>query len=531
MAKYCFMIGATYSSLGKGLGCASILYLLKQRGLEVQYLKLDPFLNSDSGGLAPREHGETWVADDGHECDVDLANISNITGLDLSKDNVYTAGRLYKELIESNDNGKYIGQTLQLLPHFSSLIYEKIKKLGDKSDVVFIEVGGTCGSDAESVPFYESIREFKLQHSKDVLVILMAPVFLINNGEWKTKPLQRGVRDLQAYSLHPDILLCRSPQPTPIEIDKKISKLTNVPVECIFNATDVSNIYEIPLDFHKQNIDDVIADLLRLPRKSCKINKYKEIVDCMNDQNLPQVHIGLVGKYAHESAYTSIREAIAHASVANKVKTIIHWIKAEDLEDTNDIKSFFSKLHGIIICPGFDKRGIEGKIRSAQYAREKKVPFLGICLGLQCAVIEFARNVCKLEDANSLEFNKKTEHPVIHYVEGQEGLVKKSGTMRLGAYDCELDKNSLAYALYKKTLISERHRHRYEVNNKYVEMLSDKGFVVSGKNPQSGLVEIMELKNHPYYIGTQAHPEFRSKILDAAPLFDGLIKATIEFAK
>lgn len=532
-SKYIIVAGGVISGTGKGVSAASIGLLLKFRGHNVSLIKFDPYLNTNAGVLAPREHGECFLCDDGTETDLDLGHYERIAGISVSNRNICTSGTLHKELIEEQENGKYLGQTIQLIPHLTDKIQQRLLDLGKDHDVVIAEVGGTVG-DAESFAFFEAIRQFKQNYKNDVVVVMVAPILWVNTiKEFKTKPLQNAVKCLQSHGLQLDVIFCRVDRPVPEKILAKVSNLANVPRECIFDAPDVSSIYEVPLSFYDRHVDDLFVDLFHLNRSACRIHKYREVVEKYVNNHLQSVQIGIFGKYENcDEAYISLKEALIHAGIANDVKVEVKWIKAEDLEKYKDHRGthkFFDGLHGIIVPGGFDTRGTEGKIKAIQYVREKKIPFLGICLGLQCAVIEYARNVCGLDEANSLEFDPNTPYPVIHYVEGQENQEKKSGTMRLGAYDCELSKDSLAHELYNTKLISERHRHRFEVNNEYLETLESKGLIVSGKNPTSGLVEIMELSKeiHPYFIGTQAHPEFKSRLTNAAPLFKGLIAAAL----
>jgi len=533
MAKYIFVAGGVISGTGKGVSAASIGLLLKFRGHNVTLIKFDPYLNTNAGVLAPREHGECFLCDDGTETDLDLGHYERIAAISVSKSNICTSGTLHKELIEEQEAGKYLGQTIQLIPHLTDKIQQRLLDLGKDHDVVIAEVGGTVG-DSESFAFFEAIRQFKQNHKNDVVVVMVAPILWVNTiKEFKTKPLQNAVKTLQGHGLQLDVIFCRVDRPVPEKILQKVSNLANVPRECIFDAPDVSSIYEVPLAFYDRHVDDLFVDLFHLNRSACRVHKYREVVEKYVNNNLPAVQIGIFGKYENcDEAYISLKEALIHAGIANDVKVDIKWIKAEDLEkykDNRGVNKFFEGLHGIIVPGGFDNRGTEGKIRAIQYVREKKIPFLGICLGMQCAVVEYARNVCKLDGANSLEFDSNTPYPVIHYIPGQETQEKKSGTMRLGAYDCDLTKDSLAADLYNSKQISERHRHRFEVNNEYLSTLEEGGLVVSGRNPATGLVEIMELPReiHPYFIGTQAHPEFKSRLTAAAPLFRGLITAAI----
>jgi len=528
-AKYIIVAGGVISGCGKGVAAASIALLMKQRGHSVNCIKFDPYLNVNAGIMSPHEHGEVWVTDAGEETDMDLGHYYRIAGVDGK---IYTSGTLYKELIHEQENGKWLGQTIQIIPHVTNKIIEQLESLGKQFEIVVAEIGGTIG-DVESGGFYEAIRQFKQKHRDECLVVMVAPILWVNTiQEFKTKPLQRSVKDLQSHSLQPDILLCRVDRQVPEKLLDKIANLTSLPRESVFDAPDVPSIYQVPVEFYNRHIDDLVADYFHLPRKGCRIHKYRELVE-KQTQDLPEIEIGIFGKYSNCSeAYVSLKEALCHAGIANDVKVKIRWHIAEKLEEYKDmrgVQNFFTGLDGIIIPGGFDTRGIEGKMRAIRYVREKSIPFLGICLGLQCAVIEFARNVCNLTDANSMEFDADTKHPVVHYVEGQKDLMKKSGTMRLGAYNCSLLEDSLAFDVYGKKTISERHRHRYEVNPTYLSEYAKRGLIVSGTNPESGLIEIMELdsKIHPYFIGTQAHPEFQSKLVEPAPLFNGLVKAAL----
>lgn len=533
MCKYIVVMGGVISGTGKGIAAASIGMLLKQRGCAVQAIKFDPYLNVNAGVLAPREHGECFLCDDGSETDLDLGSYERIIGIEVSSKNILTSGTLYKELLMEEEEGKYLGQTVQVIPHLTDKIQDRLTQLGKDTDIVICEIGGTVG-DLESGPHLEAIRQFKQKNWNDVLIILVAPILWIPTiKEFKSKPLQNSVKEMQSYGIQPDILLCRIDREIPPKLLDKIANLTNVPREAVFDAPDVESIYQVPIEFYNRHIDDLIADKFHLKRNGCRIHKYRELVEkYVENANMPKVNIAVVGKYDNQEAYLSLKEAIYHAAVANEVKVEIRWINAKELEQAKDMRGvwkYFEDINGVIVPGGFDSSGVEGKIRAIKYVREKKIPFLGICLGLQCAVIEIARDLCNLEDANSIEFNKDTKNPVVHFVEGQEIIKKKSGTMRLGAYECELDKDTIAHDLYKKKLISERHRHRYEVNSEYVPIFSNKGFNVSGVNPDTKLIEIMELSRsvHPFFIGTQAHPEFKSRLSIPAPLFDGLIRASM----
>lgn len=534
MSKYIFCTGAVYSGCGKGVSAASIGMLLNSRGLSVNLLKCDGYINTTASVLGPTEHGETFVTNDGKECDLDVGHYERLCGIEANKNTIFTSGLLYKEVIEEHENGLYLGQTIQI-NHITEKVKERILASGKTHDVTIVEVGGVIG-DVEAYAFLEAVKHFQQKFRQDVLVTVIAPIIWVSTiKEFKTKPLQNGIKELQKAGIQADILLCRANREIPDSILGKIADLTNIDRKHVFPALDVQSIYQVPVEFWKCQLDDLIVDLLRLPRSSCRITKYREIVEKYVSNHLPPITIGVFGKYANcDEAYLSIKESLLHAGVANDVRVDIKWIKSDDLEKYKDLRGMhkhFDGLDGIIVPGGFDSRGIEGKIKAIQYVREKKIPFLGICLGLQCAVVEFARNQCGLENANSLEFHKETPFPVIHFVEGQEKLNKKSANMRLGSYDCELTKDSISAELYGKTMISERHRHRFEVNPEFSEQYAKKGFRISGKNPDTNLIEIMELDRniHPYFVGTQAHPEFKSRLDKPAPLFKGLISAAIKY--
>lgn len=530
-SKYIIVVGGVYSGSGKGVSTASIGLLLKMRDLKVVPVKFDPYLNINAGILSPREHGEVFLCDDGSETDLDLGTYERIMGVEVSSANILTSGQVYEELLAEQKEGKYLGQTVQCVPHVTDKIQARLRKMGEGNDCVIVEIGGTVG-DLESGPFLEAIRQFKQDNFDDVIIIHVAPILWIPTlKEFKTKPLQQSVKTLQSFGLTPDIILCRCPsdRELPTKLLDKVANLTGVRRKAIFAAPDVKTLYHVPLEFYNRDVDDMIIDRFRFGRNGINVKKHKELVEKMVAPGLPIVEVGVLAKYIEnaDEAYLSLKEALIHSAAAINAKVNIHWISAEDVENCKrGVGKFFDNLHALIVPGGFDSRGVEGKIRGAKWAREHKLPFLGICLGLQCAVIEFARNILSIE-ANSTEFDPNTSGPVVHFIAGQESLTEKSANMRLGAYDCELVKESLAYELYRKKLISERHRHRYEVNSIYVEEMAGKGFRVTGKNPQTGLIEIMELDRsiHPFYIGTQAHPEFRSRLMSPAPLFAGLMEA------
>jgi CTP synthase len=546
MAKFIIVSGGVVSGIGKGVSAASIGLLLRMRGERIQLVKFDPYYNRSASLLSPYQHGECWVCNDGSETDLDLGTYERIAGIDVSNKNIYTSGSLISEMLDNEASGKYMGQTVQVSPHLTESIIDKLLELGKDNDIVIAEIGGTVG-DVESWHFYRAIRQLKQKLGNDLLMCHVAPILWINTvEEYKTKPLQNSIEELQRSGLHPDILLCRVIRQYDHEFSEeeksedneliagilnKISNMTGIAREAIFDAPDVKSIYQVPICFFDRHVDDFIADRLKLKRNGVRIHKYRELVEKYSSSDLPEVNIGIFGKYAKlRDAYISLKEAIYHAGVANNVKINIVWIEAEKLEQYNSMRGlhkYFENLHAVIVPGGFDNRGVEGKIKAIQYVREKKIPFLGICLGLQCAVIEFARNECGIVDANSEEFAPATENPVVHYIKNEDHNSKHS--LRLGAYECELKKESLTYELYKKKTISERHRHRYEINSKYSELLESKGFKVVGINTENNLIEVMELSEHPYYICTQYHSEYKTRLGTPHPLFYGLVNSAVKF--
>lgn len=537
MCKFVLITGGVVSGVGKGVSAASLGLLLKLRGERVQVIKFDPYLNLSASLLSPYQHGEVFLCDDGSETDLDLGHYERITGIEVSNKNICTNGSLFSGIFKDEVCGKFMGQTVQIVPHVTDKIQERLLELGAESDIVIAEIGGTVG-DFESGHFFEAIRQFKMKLGEsNFMIVHVAPVLWMDaTKELKTKPLQNSVRELQRFGLQPDILLCRVDKgiEIPKKLMEKISHLTSIPLEAIFEAPQVEAVYQVPVCFYDRHVDDFIADRFKLRRNGVRIHKWRELAEKYVGSNLPEINLGIIGKYVKmQDAYMSLKEAVYHAGVANDVKINIRWIEAEKLEEYSTLRGlqkYFEDIHAVIVPGGFDNRGIEGKIKAIQYVREKKIPFLGICLGMQTAVIEFARNVCGMAKANSQEFSQQGDL-VVHYVEGQESLKEKGGTLRLGAYECNLTKDSVAYQAYKKKSVSERHRHRYEVNNQYVAELNNKGMVVSGINPDSGLVEIMEYVKeiHPFGLGVQFHPEFKSRLDNPHPLFVYLVKSAIDY--
>lgn len=533
MAKYVFVVGGVYSGTGKGVCSASLALLMKMRGLKVHVAKFDPYLNINAGTMSPTQHGEVFLCNDGSETDLDLGTYERITGIEVGEKNIFTGGSLYKEILLEEEDGKYLGQTVQMIPHLTGKVIERFESLGENADIVFVEIGGTIG-DMESAPFVEAVKIFKIKHWEDTIICMVAPILWVPTiQEFKTKPLQNSVRTLNSIGLPCEILMCRVPKEPTIS-DKlldKVADLIGINRNLVFEAPDVKSIYQVPIELWSRHVDDVIADKFHFPRNGVRIKNYKELVEkYVHCDEMHDINIGIVGKYENcEEAYVSLKEALYHAGVAQEVRISRKWVPAEELTNRTKTKNWLEDCDGVIVPGGFDHRGVEGKMMAIRYCRENKVPFLGICLGLQCAVIEFAKNVLGIANATSQEFDKEAENPVVHFVKGQENIRKKAGTMRLGAFNCEITNNTLAYKLYKKKIISERHRHRYEVNAAYVPALEAAGLIVSGRHPETKLVEIMELNSeqHPFFIGTQAHPEFKSKLNLPAPLFNGLISASI----
>ena len=529
--KYIFVLGGVISGLGKGIAAASIGYLLKSAGLRVTILKLDPYLNVDPGTMNPYQHGEVFVLDDGSETDLDLGHYERFIDIDMSKNNNATSGQVYSTVLGRERRGDYLGATIQVIPHITNEIIERIKTVNrpKKFDVVICEVGGTVG-DIESQPFMEAIRQLSLEvgyHNHTIMHVTLVP-YILASEELKTKPTQHSVMKLREIGLTPDMILARTEYPLTKDVRQKIGLFGNVNPDHVIEGTEVKSIYEVPLTLYKQKVGDIIMERLQL---SGTVDvSYLETFIKKFTKPKHQVNIAMCGKYTElPDAYKSVLEAFIHAGVENDARVNVNWVATEDIKTDKDAARIFENIDGILLLPGFGKRGSEGKIISCKYARENKIPFLGICLGLQCAVIEFARNVCGLENANSTEFNKKTKYPVIDLMESQRAIKLKGGTMRLGAYDCKLEVRTKAYAAYGKKKISERHRHRWEVNNRYRDRLEKNGLKISGVNSELNLVEIVELKNHPWYVAGQFHPELKSRVSKAHPLFREFIKASVKY--
>jgi CTP synthase len=534
MAKYIFVTGGVISSLGKGIASASIGKILEGRGLKVSIMKCDPYLNVDPGTMNPFQHGEVYVTDDGAETDLDLGHYERFISAKLTKFNNITTGQVYNTVINRERRGDYLGKTIQVIPHITDEIKNRIKKVGQVSgaDVVIVEVGGTVG-DIESLPYLEAARQFRLDMGyENVLYIHLTLVPYIRAAdELKTKPSQHSVGTLREIGIQPDILICRTEKPLSDSIKEKISLFCNVKKEAVIECKDAQTIYQIPLDFKNQILDEIILGHFHLICKFSQLESWEKNVVSKVLCPKERLTIALVGKYITlQDAYKSIFESLSHAGIANDTKVEIKKIDSEDLQKMEPEK-LLDGVSGILVPGGFGYRGIEGKIKAIQFARENNIPFLGLCLGMQCAVIEFSRHVCGLKDANSTEFKPKNRNPVISLLEEQRKVKDLGGTMRLGAYPCRLKKGTIAAKLYRKSLIEERHRHRFEFNNKYRSLLEKKGMVFCGIYPKGNLVEIIELKKHPFFVAVQFHPEFKSKPDQPHPLFKGFIKAALDKSK
>ena len=526
--KYIFVTGGVVSSLGKGLTAASLGALLEMRGLVVRIQKFDPYLNVDPGTMSPFQHGEVYVLEDGAETDLDLGHYERFTSGKLSRLNSLSSGQVYEAVIQKERRGAYLGKTVQVIPHDTNEIKERIYAGGKDADVLITEIGGTTG-DIEGLPFLEAMRQFALEVGpKDAVFIHVTLVPYLNAaGELKTKPTQQSVAKLREIGIQPHVLVCRTDHPLDHDLRDKLSMFCNVPVKAVIECRDVAHsIYELPLALQREGMDQLVLDLFGLKNRPPKRNLWEEIVRrILNPRH--EVTIGVVGKYIElQDAYKSVYESITHAGIAHQCKVNIRRIDAEDLEKRNGL-SLLRGLDGILVPGGFGDRGTEGKIAAARYAREKGVPYFGLCLGLQIAVIEFARNVLRLKGANSTEFDPACAHPVINMMEEQKKIIDKGATMRLGSYECALTPGTLAHRAYGADSVRERHRHRFEVNNAYVDRLRRGGMIFSGVNPRRNLVEVIELKGHPWFVATQAHPEFQSKPSKAHPLFAAFIGAAL----
>ncbi len=532
--KYVFVTGGVTSSLGKGIVSASLAKLLQARGFRVTIQKLDPYINVDPGTLNPYEHGECYVTDDGAETDLDLGHYERFLNIPTSQANNVTTGRIYLDVIMRERNGDYLGKTVQVVPHITDEIKRRICLLGNTGqyDIVITEIGGTVG-DIEALPYIEAVRQMKYEMgNQNCLVIHLTLVpFLKSARELKTKPTQHSVKELQEEGVQPDVLVCRTEHPLTEELRRKVAQFCNVAPEAVIESIDAESIYDVPLLMQKERLDVIVLNQLQLsPRQAPDLTDWKLFLHKVKNPRAT-VQIGLIGKYVElTDAYKSIRESFIHAGAANECKVVVQSIHSEYLFD-HDVDELLKDVDGILVAPGFGPRGIEGKILAIRYAREHQVPFFGICLGMQCAVIEFARNVLGLSDAHSTEMNPHTPHPVIDMMEDQKKVVIKGGTMRLGSYECAITEGSLLHEIYQKLTIWERHRHRYEFNNRYLPLMEEAGLKATGKNTSTGLVEAIELTNHPWFIGVQFHPELKSTVQNPHPLFIAFVRAALTFAK
>ena len=530
-AKYIFVTGGVTSSLGKGIIASSLAKLLQSRGLTVTIQKFDPYINIDPGTLNPYEHGECYVTDDGAETDLDLGHYERFLNRPTSQANNITTGRIYNNVITRERRGDFLGKTVQVVPHITDEIKRNIRLLGDTGeyDIVITEIGG-CVGDIESLPFVEAVRQLKFELGEhDTLVIHLTLVpYLQSAGELKTKPTQHSVRMLLENGVQPDIIACRTEHPLPQDIRRKIAQFCNVQVASVIEAIDAETIYDVPLLMQKERLDRRVLYMMDLYNdKDADLDAWKAFLGRLKNPG-DTIRIGLVGKYVElRDAYKSIAESFIHAGATNECKVQLEWIQSETLVDEHHCAEVLKSLDGVLVAPGFGERGIEGKINAVRYVREHNIPFLGICLGMQMAVIEYARNVMGIEDAHSTEMEPHTANPVISMMEAQKTVTDKGGTMRLGAYTCKLKRDSLAHQIYGKTQISERHRHRYEFNNDYLDAFEKAGLRPTGINPDTGLVEIVELTNHPWFVGVQFHPELKSTVMNPHPLFVRFVRAAL----
>lgn len=529
--KHIFITGGVTSSLGKGIIAASLAKLLQSRGISVTIQKFDPYLNIDPGTLNPYEHGECYVTEDGAETDLDLGHYERFLNTTTSQDNNVTTGRIYNNVITKERKGEYLGKTVQVVPHITDEIKRNFYKLGndDKYEVIITEIGG-CVGDIESLPFIEAVRQIKwdLGPNNFLVIHLTLIPYLAAAKELKTKPTQHSVKQLLEAGVQPDILVCRTEHHLPQDVKKKIALFCNVQLNCVIEAMDADTIYDVPLLMKKEKLDERVMSKLKLTSKTnTELEQWKEFLGRLKNPT-QEVEIGLVGKYISlPDAYKSIIESFIHAGASLECKVHLRLISSEEINPDN-VDRKLGELDGILVAPGFGERGLVGKIEAVKFARENKIPFFGICLGMQIAVIEFAQNVMGLVDASSTEMNPDTNNPVIFLMEGQKGITQLGGTMRLGSYTCELKKGTKSSAAYGQSKINERHRHRYEFNNEYLEKFESNGMIAAGRNPESGLVEIVELADHPWFVGTQFHPEYKSTVLAPHPLFIRFVKAAIE---
>ena len=530
MTKFVFITGGVVSSIGKGIVAASLGRLLKSRDYSVSILKLDPYINVDPGTMSPFQHGEVFVTDDGAETDLDLGHYERFTDTPMSRLNSVTTGSIYQAVINKERRGAYMGGTVQVIPHITNEIKERIHRVAQNTnpDVVIVEIGGTVG-DIESLPFLEAIRQFRKDVGRNRVIythVTLLP-WIPAAGEMKTKPTQHSVKELRSIGIQPDVLVCRCDRPLQPGMKEKLSAFCDVPVESVITAQDASSIYEVPLALEQEGLAQQTLDLLQLEQRQPNLQQWQLLVEQMNRPR-QRIEVAIVGKYIQLSdAYLSVVEALGHAAIAVDSEIALRWVNAEDIE-AHGVEPYLNNVSGVLVPGGFGVRGVDGKISAIQYAREHQIPFLGLCLGMQCSVIEWARNVAHLETANSAEFDPEAANPVINLLPEQQDVVDLGGTMRLGLYPCRLTAGTLTYSLYEQEVIYERHRHRYEFNNAYRSLFLETGYGISGTSPDGRLVEIIELPNHPFFIATQFHPEFRSRPSSSHPLFLGFVKAALQ---
>ena len=527
--QYIFVTGGVVSSLGKGVAAASIGCLLESRGLRITLQKCDPYLNIDPGTMSPYQHGEVFVTDDGAETDLDLGHYERFASVHLTRDHNWTTGRIYESIIAKERRGDYLGKTVQVIPHVTDEIKAAFRKVADDVDIVIVEIGGTVG-DIESLPFLEAIRQMRLELGPENVVFahLTLVPFISTAGELKTKPTQHSVKELLSIGIQPDILICRSDRPLGSDLKSKIALFCNVASSRVISAPDVSNIYEVPVSLAAEGLDEQLLNLLHMEAPPRDLSRWVAMLETLEHPQ-GEVRIGVVGKYVQlEDAYKSLREALVHGGLANRQRVVIEWIEAEDIGSPAEAESLLRHVDGILVPGGFGKRGIQGMVHAITYARENRVPFLGICLGMQCATIEYARQVTKLERADSTEFDPSTPNRVIYKLRELLGVDEMGGTMRLGAWSCKIEPNSFAAKAYGALGISERHRHRYEFNCDYERTLTDAGFRITGRTPDGVYVEIIEVPDHPWFLGCQFHPEFKSGPLKPHPLFTAFVAASLE---
>jgi CTP synthase len=535
--KFVFVTGGVVSSIGKGLGAASIGALMEARGLRVTHIKLDPYINVDPGTMSPYQHGEVYVTDDGAETDLDLGHYERFTTARMTRQNNMTTGRIYEAVISKERRGEYLGATVQVIPHVTDEIKLRVRSASEGADVAIVEIGGTVG-DIESLPFLEAIRQLKVESGPQNAVsvhVTLVP-FIASAGELKTKPTQHAVKEMREIGIQPDILLCRCDRPLSRALKEKISLFSNVAVESVISAVDVSCLYELPILLHAEGIDEKLTELLNIWARQPDLSSWQRIVERFKKPSRGAVKIGVVGKYVHlRDSYKSLHEALIHGGLHNDVRVDLEYIDSETLQPAQagappgkGIEAALGSLDAILVPGGFGDRGTEGKIEAIRFAREAKIPFFGICYGMHFAVVEFARHVCGMAGANTVEADRATPFPVIDLMPDQKGILEKGGTMRLGAYPCVLEKGSIAADAYGATAVSERHRHRYEVANRYRDAMAAKGLVLSGMSPDGRLVEMIELRDHPYFVGCQFHPEFKSRPHAPHPLFARFVRAALE---